>query len=189
MSIFRDGLKLKDECSVSVTRKTSPMKDFFNFEGKFQCEHRRAGKLVTIYDWFNTIMDAAVNSLWNTMFNAASQVSAGSWVISLISGASFSAISAADTMGSHAGWLEMTGYSEAVRQPWGQGSAAARAITNASPVLFTSSGTATVNGMFITSQNTKAGTTGLLWCAGQFTGGPASVVLNDELRVTYAAGG
>lgn len=189
MTIFREGMKMNEQCSVSITKKTSPMKDFFDPEGKFYCEHRRNGKLVANYEWFNTIMDAAVNKLWDTYFNALTQISAGSWVISLISGASFSAISAADTMAAHAGWLEMTGYSEGVRQPWGQGAAATRAITNASPVLFTSSGTATVNGMFITSQNTKAGTTGVLWSAGQFTGGPASVVLNDELRVTYAVGG
>ena len=57
-------------------------------------------------------------------------------------------------------------------------------ITNsAAPSSFAMSGTATVAGAFLC--NVATGTSGVLFSAGDFTGGDKSVASGDTLNVTY----
>jgi hypothetical protein len=60
-------------------------------------------------------------------------------------------------------------------------------VTNtASPAVFNINGTATVGGAFLTSNDTKGGTTGTLFSAADFGApGDRSVVNSDTLSVTY----
>jgi hypothetical protein len=60
-------------------------------------------------------------------------------------------------------------------------------VTNsASPAVFNINGTTTVGGAFLTSENTKGGTTGTLFSAADFgSPGDRSVVNSDTLSVTY----
>jgi hypothetical protein len=60
-------------------------------------------------------------------------------------------------------------------------------ITNSSSVaVFSMNGTTVVGGAFLTSDNTKGGTTGILFSAGDFQSpGDRSVVDGDTLNVTY----
>jgi hypothetical protein len=93
-------------------------------------------------------------------------------------------------MSSHAGWTEVTAYSESTR-PIATFAAATNAnpsvVTNtASKATFTMNGTTTVGGAFLTSNNTKGGTTGTLFSAADFQSpGDRSVVSGDILSVTY----
>lgn len=92
---------------------------------------------------------------------------------------------AADTMASHAGWAEVTAYSESVRQTLTLGTVASQSVDNsASKASFSINGTATVGGAFIVTDNTKSGTTGVLYGVGAFTGGDKSVSNGDTLNVT-----
>ncbi len=92
---------------------------------------------------------------------------------------------AADTMASHAGWAEVTAYSEGTRQALTLGTVASQSVDNsASKASFSINGTATVGGAFITTDNTKGGTTGTLGGVGAFTGGDKSVSSGDTLNVT-----
>lgn len=179
-----DRMGLREKIVNFLTRKR-PVEDDIPMKGKFQMEHWRNGILLGTYDIPNTVMNAAKNDLLDTHFHSGSQIATASWVIGLVSLASYSAIAAADTMASHAGWTEFTGYSESTRVAWGQGVASGQATTNASPATFTVSGSGTVKGIFVTSQNTKGGTTGILWSAGLFPGGDVPVVASDELKITY----
>ena len=106
--------------------------------------------------------------------------------LGLIDNASFSAVNAADTMGSHAGWIESTAYSNASRPTptFNAASAGSKATT---ATAFTINATATINGCFLTDNATKGGTTGLLYSAGSFTGGNKAVANGDTLNVTYTA--
>jgi len=60
-------------------------------------------------------------------------------------------------------------------------------VTNtASKAVFTINGTTTVGGAFLTSNDTKGGTTGTLFSAADFQSpGDRSVVSGDILNVTY----
>lgn len=181
-------LSMAEAFQSNLIKNRQPNVDILNPRGIFKCEHYRDGKLINVHDFPNMVMNAAVNSLFDVMFNSATQIAAASWYMGLIVSTGYSAIAATDTMASHAGWNEATGYTNATRPAWGQGATAARSITNASPVSFIANATATIKGLFITSNNVKSGTTGLLWSAGLFTSGDANVNNLDELRVTYTLG-
>ncbi len=94
-------------------------------------------------------------------------------------------IAAADTMASHAGWSEITDYSESVRQTLTLGSVSSQSVDNsASKAVFSINGTATVDGLFLVTNSTKGGTSGTLYGVVAFTGGSRSVVDGDTLNVT-----
>lgn len=93
--------------------------------------------------------------------------------------------SAADVMATHAGWSEITDYSESVRQTLTLGAVAAQAVNNsASKAVFTANANVTLGGVFITTNSTKGGTIGLLIAGGAFTGGNQSVGATDTVSVT-----
>lgn len=105
------------------------------------------------------------------------------WAAGLIDDASFTAVAAGDTMASHAGWIEATQYTEADRQTLAFGAAAARAIT--AQVSFTMNATKTIRGLFITSDDTKSGTTGTLFSTALFAS-PPSVINGNVLTANYS---
>ena len=107
------------------------------------------------------------------------------WYVGLIDNASFSALSASDTMNSHAGWLESSAYSESVRQTWSGTTTGSTSTNSASKATFTANGTVTINGAFLTSNSTKGGTTGTLAVTGSF-GSTQSLVANQTLTVTLS---
>jgi hypothetical protein len=113
------------------------------------------------------------------------------WYIGLYGPGASNAPAAGNTMGSHSSWTEETGYSNANR-PTATFAAATNAnpsvVTNsASPAAFNINATATIGGAFLTSDNTKGGTTGTLFSASDFTSpGDRSVVSGDTLNVSYS---
>jgi hypothetical protein len=96
---------------------------------------------------------------------------------------------AADTMASHAGWVEVTAYDEAVRQTLTWGTVSAGSVSNtASPAVFTiSTDSTTVGGAFVTTNSTKGGSAGTLYGVGAFTGGDKTLGDGDTLNVTVTA--
>lgn len=94
-------------------------------------------------------------------------------------------VAAADTMSSHAGWTEVTAYSESVRETLTLGTVASQSVSNSgTKAVFTINGSTTVGGAFVTTNNTKGGTTGILYGGGAFTGGDKAVGIGDTLNVT-----
>jgi hypothetical protein len=155
--------------------------------GQFKIEHfNRAGELLGTYDVPNGIVDEGLNHILETQFNGGTPITA--WYIGLVNNASFSAFANADVMNSHAGWLETALYDEATRPEWTAGTAAARAITNAAVVDFSINATVTIRGIFITSNSTKSGTTGILWSTAAFASN-VSANNGDTLKVTYTVSG
>lgn len=159
------------------------MRDLLIPKGKFIFEHLNAeGELLHKFEFENAIVNEGKNLLLNVNFGATSKIA--TWYIGLIDNGSFSSISNTDTISSHAGWLEATGYSESVRQTWGAGTASSQSITNASAATFTISGSAVLNGIFVVTNSTKSGSTGTLWSAGSF-GSPVTVSTSDVIKITY----
>ena len=154
-------------------------------KGRFQVKHAdKDGNVKATYDFPNDIVNVGKNTLFDVMFSDGTQIAASSWFIGLISNSGYSALAAADTMSSHAGWTEFTGYSQATRVAWGPGEPASQSITNASAATFDINATGTVKGVFVTSNSTKGGTTGTLWATALFSA-DVPVTNGDQLRVTY----
>ncbi len=155
------------------------------FSGKLKLEHWRDGVLLNTYEFPNGITNVGKNLILDVMFNSATQVSQSSWCIGIIDNSGFSAVAAGDTMASHSGWNEFTNYNQSTRVAWGSGSASSQQTTNSVACTFDMLGTATLQGVFITSNNTKSGTTGSLWSTALF---PSTIPVNngDQLKITYA---
>ncbi len=93
---------------------------------------------------------------------------------------------AGDTMASHVGWVEVTAYDEAVRQTLTLGTVSGQSVSNsASKAVFTiDTNSTTIGGAFVTTNNTKGGSTGTLYGIGAFTAGDKSLDDDDTLSVT-----
>lgn len=129
----------------------------------------------------NLVVTAGRNHLLDVAFKSGSQIT--TWYVGL-TGAS-PTFAAADTMSSHAGWTESETYSEGNRQTLTLGTVSAGSVDNsASKATYSINGSATLGGAFLTSNNTKGGTTGTLYGGGAFSGGNRSVVSGDTVQVT-----
>lgn len=94
-------------------------------------------------------------------------------------------VAAADTLASHAGWVEFTEYDEVNRQAWVGVAGSAGVVTNAaSPATFTiNAAGGGLGGAFLAGVNT--GTSGTLFSGKALTGGNRIVADNDVVQVTY----
>jgi hypothetical protein len=180
-----DNLRFDQTVGALLTRLRRPEDSKFKPRGRFRVEHTDAkGKLKGIYEFNNDIVNVGKNDILGVYFSGATQTASASWFIGLISSSGYSALAAADTMSSHAGWTEFTSYSQATRVAWGPGSAASQSVTNASPATFDINGSGTVKGIFVVNQSTKSGTTGTLWATALFSA-DVPVTNGDQLKVTY----
>jgi hypothetical protein len=136
----------------------------------------------------NLVVNAGLAYMAGTALTSVTQIT--TWYIGLWGAAASNAPAAGDTMSSHAGWTENTGYSNATRVAATFATATTAnpsvATNSASPATFTINATSTVGGAFLTSGSAKGGTTGTLFSGSDFTSpGDRSVVSGDSLLVTY----
>lgn len=178
-----DNFKLNHSNSFQISRRRD-FNDPFNPRGKYHAEHWRNGKLLNIYKPSNDITNEGKNKIFNVMFNGDTQIANNSWFIGLVNATSFSAFAAADVMGSHAGWAEFVSYSQTTRVAWGSVTSTAQSVTNTTPATFDFTATGTLHGLFIVTNSTKGGTSGILWSTAAFSADIA-VVNGDQLKVTY----
>ena len=161
--------------------------NMMNLKGKFSLQHLdAAGNLIQEMEFPNGIVDEGLNHILETEFRSGTQISA--WYIGLVSSTGFTAFANSDTLASHPGWTEDQNYSEATRPQWVPDAATGRAISNSSTTDFNMNATATVEGIFIASGNTKGGTTGVLWSTAGFAS-PVNANNGDVIKVTYSLQG
>jgi hypothetical protein len=140
--------------------------------------------------WRDEFPNLVVNSglkLMNDTFFAGTSYTAA-WFLGLITGpGSGTTFNAADTMSSHLGWTEDTTYSNANRPQvtFGSATLADPSVIATTATSFSINGATTVAGAFLTTDNTKGGTTGTLFSASDFTGGDRILASGDTLNVTY----
>ncbi len=125
----------------------------------------------------NLVVTAGRNALLGHTFDAVA--SAVLWYVGLKGAGT---VAAGDTLASHAGWAEVTDYT-GNRQGWTKnGSPAAGVMSNsASRASFTVIAPVTVAGAFLA--NGATGISGILYGAGDFSGGSRDVVADDVLNV------
>lgn len=136
----------------------------------------------------NLVVNVGLQDMNDKYFGGSSYSAA--WYLGVYGAAASNDPAAADTMASHAGWTEVTDYSESTRPQCNFGSATAAdpsVVSNtASVAVFTINGTTTIGGAFLTSDNTKGGTSGILFSAADFQApGDRSVISGDVINLTY----
>jgi hypothetical protein len=157
--------------------------------GVFTLECRDSeGNIKWVEDIHNLVVNVGLQDM-NTQYFKGSTYTAA-WYIGLYGAASSNNPAAGDTASSHAGWTEITPYSNATRPACTFGTATTAdpsVITNsASPAAYNINATATVGGAFLISDNTKGGTSGILFSASDFAApGDRVVASGDTLNVTY----
>ncbi len=184
-----DHRVIQESMGCSIIRKNDSLnhlsqQDGFMPAGRVRIAHFRNNRELATFEFPNLVVNQGKNDNLDVYFNSGTQTATSSWFMGLITDTGFTSIQATDTIASHSGWNEFTGYSQSTRPLWGQGSASGQAVTNASAVIFTINASATVRGGFIVNQSTKSGTTGKLWAAALFSAG-VPVNNGDELRCTY----
>lgn len=152
-----------------------------------QC-HDKDGNLKWEAATPNLVVNVGLQDMNAKYFTGSAYTAA--WYLGLYGAGASNTPAAGDTMSSHAGWTEVTAYSQSTRPACSFGTPTTAdpsvATNSASPATFSINGTTTVGGAFLTSNNTKGGTTGTLFSAADFSSpGDRSVVSGDTLSVTY----
>lgn len=154
---------------------------------KIQC-HDASGNLKWEAESKNLVVNVGLQDMNAKYFTGSSYTA--TWYLGLYGAGASNTPAASDTMSSHAGWTEVVPYSNATRPVCTFGTPTTAnpsvATNSASPASFSINATATVGGAFLTSDNTKNGTTGILYSAADFGApGDRSVASGDVLTVTY----
>ena len=160
--------------------------------GVFKAECVRDGKVIWSDEFPNTVVTVGKNAMLDQSLAGSAYTVTGPYM-GLISSVSYSAISASDTMTSHAGWLEAgatnapTYTSPRKTCAWSAASGGSKALSAALAFPITSTGT--LKGAFIVygtgAVSTIDNTGGTLFSAGPFTGGDRAVLNGDTVNVSY----
>lgn len=173
----------------------APVTETANAEGRFTFEcHDADGNLLWSETIPNTVTTAGKNYALDTYLAGSGFTVVGPFM-GLISSVSYSAIAAADTMASHAGWTE-AGITNAPTYSggrktcaWSAASAGSKALS--AGLVFTFTGAGTVKGAFIAlstgAVSTVDSTAGTLYSAALFSGGDQIVANTNTLTVSYTA--
>lgn len=157
--------------------------------GVFTVECRdKDGNLKWVEKSHNLVVNVGLADM-NTRYFKGSGYSAA-WYLGIYGAASTNNPNANDTMASHTGWTEVTAYSNATRPAatFGNATTADPSLiaNSASPGQFSINASANVGGAFLTTDNTKGGSSGTLFSAADFAPPGDRVVQNgDTLNVTY----
>lgn len=178
------------DIALAMVEKNSSLSSDACAKGHYaiQC-HDQDGNLKWEEGVPNLVVNTGLQDMNAQYFTGVTYTAA--WYLGLITGPSAGVtIAAGNTMLSHAGWTEATGYSNATRPTCTFGTPTTAnpsvATNSASAATFNMNATATIAGAFLTTDNTKGGTAGLLYSAATFSlPGDRSVVSGDTLTVIY----
>ena len=132
----------------------------------------------------NLVMNEGVQNM-NTQYFKGSVYTAALYLGLVTGPGSGTTFAAADTLASHS-WTENTDYSGSRKAvTFGTATTANPSVisNSASPSSFSMNATATIAGAFLCT--VSSGTSGVLFSAGDFTGGDKFVDSGDTLNVTY----
>lgn len=168
--------------------------EHLKIKGKFEIKcFDKDGVIKWIDHIDNTVATVGKNLALDTILAGSAYTVTGPFM-GLVSSVSYSAISVADTMASHAGWLE-AGNAHAPTytgsRPTCAFSAASAGTKSLSSVTsYTMSGGGTVKGCFVVygsgAVNTVDNTSGTLLSIGLFSGGDRLVQSGDIITVNYS---
>lgn len=190
---MKDQLNAVESANMSVA-SIAGMGESAQAEGvyTFRCFEYEGGPLLWEQTIDNVVCTVGKNLMLQTALTGSGYTVTGPYM-GLISSVSYTAVSAADTMASHAGWLEAgttNAPTFAARVAPSFGTASAGAISTSTPTSFTMTGAGTLVGAFIVygtgAVTTILNTSGTLLSAGAFTGGNQPVNSGNIVQVTYS---
>lgn len=178
-------MKLASEAIVETAAGAGARTDVahaMQVEHRYRCEARNAkGELLWVEEFDNLVTTAGLNKYLDATLKTG--LASPAYYVGLVDSSAHS-YSAADTMSSHGGWTENTGYSNSTRVAWTPGSISGGSVSNSgSPAVFNINATVSLQGAFLTDGSAKSGTTGTLMGAGDFSA-PRSLASGDTLTVT-----
>jgi hypothetical protein len=183
VDVVSAGIQTNKSAGEGMSAKGRFIVECFDSEGNLKwCEDNE-----------NLVVNVGVQDM-NTQYFKGSAYTATLY-IGLYGAAASNNPAASDTMASHAGWTEVTAYSQTTRPQavFGTATTASTSVisNSGSVAVFSINGSATVGGAFLVqgaagTANTKGGTGGTLFSASDFQApGDRSVVNGDTLNVTY----
>ena len=190
---MKDQLNAVESANMSIA-SIAGMGESAQAEGvyTFKCFEYENGPLLWEDKIDNVVCTLGKNLMLQSSLTGSAYTVVGPYM-GLISSTGYTAVSAADTMASHAGWNEAGSTNAptfAARVAPSFGTASAGAISTASPVSFTMTGAGTLVGAFITygtgAVATLMDTNGVLLSAGAFTGGNQPVNSGNVVQVSYS---
>ena len=189
-----EKLNAADNNDASIIRKPSQT-EFANATGVFTATCYDKNGNLKWEDLFPNVVATIGKNLALDTYLAGSAYTVVGPFLGLISSVTFTAVAAADTMTSHAGWTEAgatnapTYTSPRKTAAWSAASAGSKALSTALSFAITGSGT--IKGCFLVlgtgAVSTIDNTAGTLYSAGLFTGGDKIVVNTDTINVSYTA--
>lgn len=171
--------------NFSLVRSVRRKCGIYRIKGVFEAECRdKDGNLKWKDKALNGSTTVGLTNILDVYFRAAT--APGTWYLSLVGATSYTTgFAVGDTMASHGGWAEFTGYSAGTRPAWGAAAASGGIVTNTVAVAFTMTSGETLKGFFAINNSTKGGTTGTLWATALFSTGDQVVVATDVVNLTY----
>lgn len=150
--------------------------------------HDKEGNLKWEQKSHNLVVNVGLAFVNTTFFKGSGYTAA--WYVGIYGPASSNNPSSTDTMASHAGWTEVTAYTNSTRPAATFGAATTAdpsVIANsAAPAQFLVNASANVGGAFLVNDDTPGGSSGTLFSASDFAAPGDRVVQNgDVLSVTY----
>lgn len=147
-----------------------------------------SGKLKWSAQAENLMVNVGAQYMCGAALTGTAQIT--TWYLGIYGAGASNTPAAGDTAASHAGWTEITAYTEGTRPVC---TFAASTLANpsvatnsASKATFSMNAGTTVGGAFLISNSTKGGTTGTLFSAADFNSPGDRVVVNgDVLTLTY----
>ena len=190
---MKDQLNAVESANMSIA-SIAGMGESAQAEGvyTFKCFEYEGGPLLWEDTIENVVCTLGKNLMLQTALTGSAYTVTGPYM-GLISSVGYTAVDAADTMASHAGWNEAGSTNAptfAARIAPAFGTASAGAISTSTPTSFTMTGAGTLVGAFITygtgAVTTLMSTAGTLLSAGAFTGGNQPVNSGNVVQVTYS---
>jgi hypothetical protein len=190
---MKDQLNAVESANMSIA-SIAGMGESAQAEGvyTFKCFEYEGGPLLWEDKIDNVVCTLGKNLMLQTALTGSAYTVTGPYM-GLISSIGYTAVAAADTMASHAGWNEAGSTNAptfAARVAPAFGTASAGAISTSTPTSFTMTGAGTLVGAFITygtgAVTTLMSTAGTLLSAGAFTGGNQPVNSGNVVQVSYS---
>ena len=126
--------------------------------GELECWNRD-GSLAWRRAFRNAPTAVGLDYLANAGFTGGAQQA--TWYIGLMDLLGFSALALTDTMASHIGWRENVMYTG--NRPTWTNAESGQQVSSNGVFTFPITGIATLHGLFVVSNNTLGGTSGILW--------------------------